>query len=117
MHPKNNPVGATESNAPVAHCRYCGKLFTPRSTGGKAQQFCSEEHRLEWTKSVRRSIGEWIKFGVIVMVDGRWAFNLTRYEERYKTYESFQIENASADEASPDNSSKNINSDCSGTLR
>lgn len=66
MHPKNNPVGVAESNAAVAHCRYCREPFKPRSTGGKAQKFCSEEHRLKWTKSVRCSIDEWIEFGVIV---------------------------------------------------
>jgi hypothetical protein len=38
------PVSACRSRQ-VAHCLWCGRMFTTRVTGGLAQKFCSTEHQ------------------------------------------------------------------------
>src|SRR5215472_11822179 len=52
---------------PVSHarCLWCGRTFTPRSTGGSAQKFCCTEHRQQFWIAARRWTMRAIEVGLI----------------------------------------------------
>jgi hypothetical protein len=72
MKSARDRVAAAETNACVALCLYCNKPFNPRTTGGKAQLFCSREHLREYHRSLEQTIAELIEKGFIAFRDGRW---------------------------------------------
>ena len=52
---------------PVSHvrCLWCGRSFTPRSTGGSAQKFCCTEHRQQFWIAARRWTMRAIEAGLL----------------------------------------------------
>src|SRR5262249_4764298 len=49
----------------VAHCLWCGRMFTARVTGGSAQKFCSTEHRKAFWTAARRWTMRAIEAGLL----------------------------------------------------
>src|SRR5690348_15100832 len=49
----------------VAHCLWCGRIFTTRMTGGSAQRFCSTEHRKAFWTAARRWTMRAIETGLL----------------------------------------------------
>src|SRR5580704_9366331 len=48
-----------------AHCVWCGRAFTSRTTGGSAQKFCSTEHRKAFWTAARRWTMRAIEAGLL----------------------------------------------------
>src|SRR4030088_336444 len=48
-----------------AHCVWCGRAFTLRTTGGSAQRFCSTAHRKAFWTAARRWTMRAIETGLL----------------------------------------------------
>jgi hypothetical protein len=48
-----------------ARCLWCGRAFTPRSTGGSAQKFCCSGHRQQFWIAARRWTMRAIEAGLL----------------------------------------------------
>src|SRR6266496_1191845 len=65
------PVQASAAQFPAArspqksHCLWCGRVFTPRATGGSTQRFCSTEHRKAFWTAARRWTMRAIETGLL----------------------------------------------------
>src|SRR5229473_3261362 len=53
------------SSPEETHCLWCGRVFTPRRTGGSAQRFCSTEHRKAFWTAARRWTMRAIETGLL----------------------------------------------------
>src|SRR5690242_1451820 len=54
-----------EPSSGTAHCLWCQRAFTPRSTGGSPQRFCSTGHRQAFWVAARRWIMKAVRVGLI----------------------------------------------------
>jgi hypothetical protein len=58
---QHKPALSSES----AHCLWCGRAFTPRTSGGSPQRFCSTGHRQAFWVAARRWIMKAIHAGLL----------------------------------------------------
>src|SRR5260370_40967352 len=65
-HPTPN-LGSTAESVEKAGCLWCGRVFTPRKTGGSAQRFCSTEHRKAFWTAARRWTMRAIETGLLTI--------------------------------------------------
>ena len=54
-----------EPSSGTTHCLWCGRAFTPRSTGGSPQRFCSSGHRQAFWVAARRWIMKAVQAGLL----------------------------------------------------
>ena len=54
-----------EPSSGNAHCLWCRRAFTPRSTGGSPQRFCSTGHRQAFWIAARRWTMRAVEAGLI----------------------------------------------------
>jgi len=57
----------------VTKCLWCGRAFTPRTTGGKAQRFCRPACRRNLDAAGRRWVAEALAAGNLTIPDLRNA--------------------------------------------
>src|SRR5215212_6872934 len=67
--PERGDLPADLASAPrsavKAHCRWCGRTYRARTTGGSAQRFCSTEHRKAFWTAARRWTMRAIETGLL----------------------------------------------------
>jgi hypothetical protein len=67
--PENSTAGA---------CPWCGRTFTPRATGGKAQRFCREACRRAFDAAALRWVADALAAGTVTIADLRGGSCATR---------------------------------------
>ncbi len=60
---------ADPSMTELAHCPWCGTQFTPRTSGGKAQRFCSPLCRRHMERALRAWAQDQLAKGQVTMAD------------------------------------------------